>query len=176
MFVAPKSAWRQALAAESRAAADAGHAVSVIAEESPEWDATPIDPRVQVRWTGSSRISAPEPKATALFLRKIPLGALRVVGRGPLRGPADGLSRWWRRTVLGPLKRRRWPETKRLREAHRRTAVAAAVAEAEFDWLVLHEPQAVELGVDWLPRLLDERPELVTTFSFEPRAEAARGR
>ncbi|MEU5874837.1 hypothetical protein AB0A73_25155 [Glycomyces sp. NPDC047369] len=176
VFVAPKSAWRQALAAESCAAADAGHAVRVVAEEGPDWDLTPLDPRVEVRWTGATAVSAPEPAFTAVFLRRIPLGALRVLGRGPLRGPADGLSRWWRRTVLGPLKKRRWPETKRLREAHRRDAVAAAVGEWEFDWLVLHEPQAVELGADWLPRLLDERPELVTTFSFEPRAEAARAR
>ncbi|PRY58905.1 hypothetical protein [Glycomyces artemisiae] len=176
VFVAPKSAWRQALAAESRAAADAGHAVRVVAEENPDWDLTPLDERVEVRWTGATKVSAPEPAFIAVFLRKIPLGVLRAVGRGPLHGPADRLSRWWRRTVLGPLKRRRWPETKRLREAHRRDAVAAAVAAGDFDWLVLHEPQAVELGVHWLPRLLDERPELVTTFSFEPRAEAARER
>ncbi|GAA1682965.1 hypothetical protein GCM10009830_32700 [Glycomyces endophyticus] len=173
LFVAPRSAWRQALATETRAACDAGHRVRVVAEEHPDWDLAPLDPRVEVRWTGATAVSAPEPAFVALSLRRVPLAVLRRLGRGPLRGPAQRASGWWRRTVLGPLKRRRWPETQALREAHRRAAVAAAVAEGGFDWLVLHEPQAVELGADWLPAILDARPGLVTTFSFEPRAEAA---
>ncbi|RRR97683.1 hypothetical protein [Glycomyces terrestris] len=170
LFVAPKSAWRRALAAETRAAADAGHRVRLLAEEHPDWELTPLDERVEVAWTGASEIRAPEPTFVAIVLRRIPLAILRRLGRGPLRG----LPSWWRRTVLGPITRRRWPQTQALREAHRRAAVEAVLAEGDFDWLVLHEPQAVELSAAALPALLEARPDLVTTFSFETRAEAAR--
>ncbi|SDL02579.1 hypothetical protein SAMN05216298_2335 [Glycomyces sambucus] len=176
VFVAPKSAWRRALATETRAAADAGHRVRLVAEEGPAWEETPLDPRVEVVWTGATAVRAPESAAVALLLNRLPLGVLRRAGRGPLRGPAARAAARWRRAVLAPLTRRRWPQTKALREAHRLAAVTAALADGDFDWIVLHEPQAVELGVHWLPALLEARPDLVTTFSFEPRAEAPSGR
>jgi hypothetical protein len=169
LFVAPRSAWRQALASETRAAADAGHRVLLLAEEDPDWELTPLDERVEVTWTGASEVRAPEPAFVAVFLRRIPLAVLRRVDRGPL----SGASGWWRRTVLGPITRRRWPATQALREVRRREAVEAALEAGGFDWLVLHEPQAVELSTGALPALLDARPDLVTTFSFETRAEAA---
>jgi hypothetical protein len=173
VFVAPKSAWRQALAAETRAAADDGHRVCVIAEENPDWESNPIDGRVEVRWTGASELSAPEPLFVNVFLRRLPLGLLRRIGRGPLRGPADRLTRAWRRRVLGRLKKRRWPLTDRMRTARRIDSVREALADWQPDWIVLHEPQAIELGVHYLPEILDARTDLVTTFSYEPRAEAS---
>jgi hypothetical protein len=173
VFVAPKSVWRQALATETRAALDAGHRVRLLAEEGPDWDETPLDERVEVQWSGATAVVAPEPALVAIMLNRIPLGVLRRVGRGPLRRPAEAAAAWWRRTVLAPSTRRRKARTRALRDAHRRAFLAAALADGDFDWIVLHEPQAVELGVDWLPALLDARPGLVTTFSFEPRTEDA---
>jgi len=171
VFVAPRSAWRQALAAETRAAADAGHRVRVIAEDHPDWESAPIDARVEVRWIGAVDLQAPESRFVRVCLRRIPLELLRRLGRGPLRGPAGSASRRWRRMVLGPLKRRRRPQTEALRAARRLARVQEALADWEPDWIVLHEPHAIELGVRCLPPLLDARPDLVTTFSFEPRAE-----
>lgn len=172
VFVAPRSAWRQALAAETRAAAADGHQVRLIAEDGPGWEEHPLDERVEIRWIGARDVQVPEPKAIEIFLRRIPLGLLRRLGRGPLRGPADRVAGKWRRAVLGPLKRRRLPGTEALRERHRIDRVGEALAEWRPDWIVLHEPQAVELGVHWLPGLLDARADLRTTFSYEPRAEA----
>lgn len=171
LFVAPKSTWRRALAAETRAALDAGHTVRAVAEEHPDFDLEPLDPRVEVRWTGAGDLSAPEPRLTGLLLRRIPLGTLRRIGRGPLRGPADRLARRWRRAVLDPLQRRRRSRTETRRAECRLERIRTAVADWEPDWIVLHEPAAVELGVHWLPGLLDARPGLTTSFSFEPPPE-----
>ncbi|MFC3492410.1 hypothetical protein [Glycomyces rhizosphaerae] len=167
VFVAPKSAWRDALAAETRAAADAGHRVRVVAED---WEGSGLDARVETRWIGAKAVEFPESLLVRLFLRRLPLGALRRIGRGPLRGPAERVSRAWRRTFLGPLKRRRNPRTEAMREQHRIARVRQALDDWEPDWIVLHEPLAVELGVHCLPALLDARPDLKTTFSFETRS------
>lgn len=167
VFVAPKSAWRDALAAETRAAADAGHRVRVIAEG---WDGSMLDARVEVRWIGAKAVEFPESPLVRVFLRRLPLGLLRRIGRGPLRGPAERVSRKWRRTFLGPLKRRRNPRTEIMREQHRIARVRQALDDWEPDWIVLHEPLAVELGVHYLPALLDARPDLTTTFSYETRS------
>lgn len=167
VFVAPKSAWRDALAAETRAAADDGHQVRVIAED---WAGSDLDARVEVRWIGAKAVEVPESPPVRVFLRRLPLGLLRRVGRGPLRGPAERVSRAWRRTFLGPLKRRRSPRTEAMRERHRIARVRQALHDWEPDWIVLHEPLAVELGVHYLPELLDARPDLKTTFSYETRS------
>lgn len=173
LFVAPKSAWRQALAAETRAAADAGHEVRVVAQEHRDFTLAPLDPRVDAHWIAVVEPGEADPLLVDLVLRRLPLGLLRLLGRGPLRGLADRAARRWRRTVLGPIERRRQPELEALREARRTEAVRAALDRWRPDWIVLHEPHAVELAVHWLPELLDARPDLVTTFSFETRADAA---
>lgn len=170
VFVAPRSVWRKALAAETRAALDAGHTVRVVAEEHP---ALALDPRVEIRWISAAELHTPEPRLERLLLRRIPLGTLRRIGRGPLRRPAGRIARRWKRTVLDPRDKDRRRATEALRVARRIERTAAAVAAWEPDWIVLHEPQAVELAVDWLPAVLDARPDLTTTFSFEPRAPHA---
>jgi hypothetical protein len=170
VFVAPRSVWRKALAAETRAALDDGHRVRVIAEEHP---GLALDPRIEIRWIGANELHTPEPRLQRLLLRRLPLGGLRRIGRGPLRRPAQKVARRWKRSVVDPRDKDRRRTTEALRVARRIERTAAAVGEWEPDWIVLHEPQAVELAVDWLPAVLDARPDLVTTFSYEPRAPHA---
>jgi hypothetical protein len=169
LFVAPRSVWRKALDIETRLALDDGHAVRVIAEDHPE---LVLDPRVEVRYIGANELHTPEPRLQRLLLRRLPLGGLRRIGRGPLRRPAQKVARRWKRIVVDPRDKDRRRATEALRVERRIERISAAVAEYDADWIVLHEPQAVELAVDWLPAVLDARPDLTTTFSYEPRAEA----
>jgi hypothetical protein len=173
VFVAPRGTWWQGLATETRAAADAGHRVGVVAEHHDTAAAHPLDPRVEVRWIGAQALEAREPLAADLLLNRIPLGLLRRLGRGPLRRPADRAARRLRRRVLDPRRKRRARRTEERRVRHRIACVRAVLAERDPDWIVLHEPHAVEIAAGFLPPILDERPDLVTTFSYEPRAEAS---
>lgn len=167
LFIAPRSVWRKALDTETRLALDDGHRVRVIVEDHPE---LVLDPRVEVEYIGAGELHTPEPRLQGLLLRRLPLGGLRRIGRGPLRRPAGKAARRWKRTVVDPRDKERRRATEALRTARRTEKTSAAVAEWAPDWIVLHEPQAVELAVDWLPAVLDARPELTTTFSYEPRA------
>jgi hypothetical protein len=169
LFVAPRSVWRKALDYETRLALDDGHTVRVVAEEHPGLQ---LDPRVEIRWISAGELHVPEPRLQGLLLRRLPLGGLRRIGRGPLRRPAKKVARRWKRVVVDPRDKERRRATEALRVERRIERISAAVAEYDADWIVLHEPQAVELAVDWLPAVLDGRPDLATTFSYEPRAEA----
>jgi hypothetical protein len=170
LFVAPRSVWRKALDIETRLALADGHTVRVIAEDHPE---LVLDPRVEVSCIGANELHTPEPRLERLLLRRLPLGGLRRIGRGPLRRPAQKVARRWKRTVVDPRDKERRRATEALRVARRSERTGAAVAEWNPDWIVLHEPQAVELAVDWLPAVLDARPDVTTTFSYEPRAETS---
>lgn len=170
LFIAPRSVWRKALALETRLALDEGHTVRVVAEEHP---GLALDPRVEVRWISAGELHTPEPRLQRLLLRRLPLGGLRRIGRGPLRRPAEKVARRWKRTVIDPRDKERRRATEALRVARRIERISAAVAEYDADWIVLCEPQAVELAVDWLPAVLDAKPGLTTTFSYEPRAPHA---
>ncbi|WP_335986364.1 hypothetical protein [Glycomyces sp. MUSA5-2] len=173
VFVAPISLWRRALATETRAAADAGHRVRLIAEEHPDWHLTPLDERVEVVWTNATSVYAKESPLAELLYVRLPLGLLRRAARGPLRRRARKAARRWRRKVVEPRARLRGPRGKALREAYRVRFLKAALADADYDWIVFHEPQAVELTAEWLPAFLEARPRIATSFSFEPQAEEA---
>ncbi|HEX2143174.1 MAG TPA: hypothetical protein VHG10_01575 [Glycomyces sp.] len=168
LFVAPRASRKRAVAIETRRALDDGHRVVLVAEAGANREGWDLDPRVEVEWIGANAIFAPEARSTALLARKLPLGLLRRAGRGPLRGLADKAARRWRRTVVAPIDRRRQIATEAMREAHRLDRVRARLRATEPDWLVLSEPAAVELAVDFVPDLLAARPGTRTTYAYEP--------
>jgi hypothetical protein len=129
------------------------------------WD---LDPRVEVEWLDANSLKAAEPRATALLARRLPLGVLRRVGRGPLRRPADQAARRWKRKVVAPLDERRKRETEAMREQHRLDRVRARVRDTEPDWVVLCESAAIELATEFVPALLEARPDTRATYAYEP--------
>lgn len=174
LFLAPQASRKRAVAAETRRALDDGHTVVLIAEAGVGRDGWGLDPRVDVEWLQANTIEAPEPRATTLFARKLPLGLLRRLGRGPLRTPADKAARRWKRQVTTPLDTDRKRRTDALREQHRLERVRARLKAAQPDWLVLSESAAIELAAEFVPALLDARPDTRTTFAYEPLPGADR--
>ncbi|MFG3342742.1 hypothetical protein [Glycomyces sp. NPDC048151] len=168
LFIAPQASRKRAVAVETRRALDDGHTVVLVAEAGIGREGWDLDPRVDVEWLQANELSAAESRATALFARKLPLGLLRRVGRGPLRGPADKAARGWRRIVVGPLDADRRRETEAMRERHRLERVQARIEAQHPDWLVLCESAAIELAAEFVPGLLDARPGTRTTFAYEP--------
>ncbi|WP_205328269.1 hypothetical protein [Glycomyces sp. YM15] len=168
LFLAPQAARKRAVAVETRRALDDGHRVVLIAEAGVNREGWDLDPRVDVEWLQANAIDAGEPRATAIFARRLPLGLLRRVGRGPLRGPADKAARRWKRKVTGPLDANRRRATEAMRERHRLERVHARVQAVQPDWLVLCESSAIELAAEFVPELLDAHPETRTTFAYEP--------
>lgn len=168
LFLAPLASRKRAVAVETRRALDDGHTVVLIAEAGVNREGWDLDPRVDVEWLNANALNAAETRSTALLARKIPLGLLRRVGRGPLRRPADKVARRWKRTVTTPLDQRRKHETEAMREAHRLDRVRARLRATEPDWLVLCESAAIELATEFVPDLLAARPDLRATYAYEP--------
>jgi hypothetical protein len=169
LFLAPSSARKRAVAAETRRAVEDGHRVVLIAEAGVDkqgWE--DLDPRVEVEWLEANSLTAAEPRPTELFAPRLPLGLLRRFGRGPLRRPADKAARRWKRTVVRRLDRRRNLATGAMREAYRLERIRERLRQDAPDWLVVCEPKALELGVEFMPGLFDERPETITTYAYEP--------
>ncbi|GAA1682940.1 hypothetical protein GCM10009830_32650 [Glycomyces endophyticus] len=167
LFVAPSGARAKALATETRRAVDAGHRVLLVAEGESKLDGHELDGRVQTHWIGSSRLSYTEPRATRLFRRRLPLAVLRRVGRGPLRARARRAAKDWRERVVAPLDAEQKTRTQRMRRDRRDAVVREQVQGWAPDWVVLHEPLAVEAVAGFLPALIAERPALRTTYAFE---------
>ncbi|MFC3492417.1 hypothetical protein [Glycomyces rhizosphaerae] len=172
LFLAPAAGRKRAVAVETRRALDDGHTVVLIAEAGVNREGWDLDPRVDVEWLDANTLNATEARSTALLARRLPLGLLRRVGRGPLRRPADKAARQWKRTVTGLLDQRRRRETEAMREAHRLDRVRARLAAAEPDWVVLCESAAIELATEFVPDLLAARPDLRATYAYEPREGA----
>lgn len=169
LFLAPAASRKRAVAAETRRAVEDGHRVVLIAEagiDKQGWE--DLDPRVEVDWLEANALSATEPRPTAILARRLPLGLLRRIGRGPLRRPADKVARRWKRRVVQPLDRKRNTATTAMREAYQLERIRARLQEDTPDWLVVCEPKALELGVEFVPGLLDERPGTITTYAYEP--------
>ena len=169
LFLSPSASRKRAVATETRRALEDGHRVVLIAEAGigkQGWE--DLDPRVEVDWLDANALSAAESRSTAILARRLPLGLLRRVGRGPLRRPADKAARRWKRRVVQPLDRKRSAATAALREAHQLERIRARIAKDAPDWLVVCEPKALELGVEFIPGLLDERPGTITTYAYEP--------
>ncbi|MDN3240407.1 hypothetical protein [Glycomyces tritici] len=169
LFLAPQASRKRAVAVETRRALADGHHVVLIAEAGIGREGWDLDPRVDVEWLEANTIDAAESRSTAFFARKVPLGLLRRLGRGPLRGPAEKAARRWRRRVVQPLDVGRKRETEAMRERHRLDRVHARLRAVRPDWLVLCESAAVELAAEFVPDLLDAHPQTRTTFSYEPR-------
>ncbi|MCD0443723.1 hypothetical protein LO763_08825 [Glycomyces sp. A-F 0318] len=168
LFIAPRAKRKRAVAVETRRALADGHRVLLVAEAGTKRDGWDLDPRVEVAWLRANAIVVPERRSTALLTRRLPLGVLRRLGRGPLRGPAAKAARLWKRIVVNPLKRRRKRATEALREPYRLDRVRDALRSSAPDWLVLCEPSALELAVDFVPDFLAERPRTRTTYAYEP--------
>lgn len=169
LFLAPAASRKRAVAAETRRAVEDGHRVVLIAEAGvgrQGWE--DLDPRVEVEWLDANGLTATEPRSTAILARRLPLGLLRRVGRGPLRRPADKAARRWKRHVIRPLDRKRGTATAAMREAYQLERIRARLAKDAPDWLVVCEPKALELGVAFVPGLLAERPGTITTYAYEP--------
>ncbi|MDA1358514.1 hypothetical protein O1R50_02710 [Glycomyces luteolus] len=166
LFLAPLASRKRAVAVETRRALDDGHTVVLIAEAGVNREGWDLDPRVDVEWLSANELNAPEARSTALL--RLPLGLLRLVGRGPLRRLADKAAGRWKRHVTGPRDKRRKRETDAMREAHRLDRVRARLAAAEPDWLVLCESAAIELATEFVPDLLAARPGLRATYAYEP--------
>jgi hypothetical protein len=167
LFLAPLSSRKRAVAVETRRAVEDGHTVVLIAEAGVNregWD--DLDPRVDVEWLSANDLNAPEARSAPLL--RLPLGLLRIVGRGPLRGLAEKVARRWKKHVTNPIDKRRKSETDAMREAHRLDRVRARLAAAEPDWLVLSESAAIELATEFVPDLLAARPDLRATYAYEP--------
>jgi hypothetical protein len=167
LFVAPSGARAKALATETRRAAEAGHRVLVVAESEAKLTGHDLDGRVQTHWIGSSALKYREPLGTQFFARRLPFALLNRVGRGPLRAPARKAAKRWRTEVVDGLDQRRKQRTGELRRARRDAVVREQVRDWAPDWVVLHEPLAVEAVAAFLPSLVEERPSLRTTYAFE---------
>jgi hypothetical protein len=167
LFVAPSGARAKALATETRRAADAGHRVLLVAESEAKLAGHDLDGRVETHWIGSSEVSYTEPATTRFFRRKVPLGLLRRVGRGPFRKRARKAAKNYRATVIAGLDADKKTRTQRLRRDRRDAVVREQVQGWAPDWVVLHEPLAVEAVAGFLPALIAERPALRTTYAFE---------
>ncbi|GAA2127957.1 hypothetical protein [Glycomyces algeriensis] len=169
LFLAPAASRKRAVAVETRRAVEDGHRVVLIAEAGIRrqgWE--DLDPRVEVDWLDANTLSATESPALAVLARRLPLGLLRRLGRGPLRRPADKVARRWERWVVQPLDRRLRAGTTALREARQLERIRARLEYETPDWLVVCEPKALELGIEFLPALLAERPGTITTYAYEP--------
>jgi hypothetical protein len=168
VFIAPLAARTRAIEVETRRAVEDGHRVLLVAEGGPRWLDRALDARVETAWLEALPLSAEESRLTGLAARRLPLGLLRRIGRGPLRAPARRVSRAWKRRVVDRLDTRMQRETGLMRESHRLKRIRAALSRVEPDWLVLHEPSAVELGIDFVPGLLEARPQMLTSYAYEP--------
>jgi hypothetical protein len=176
VFLAPLSRRRRAAAVETRWALDAGHRVVLIAEGTPEWDAERLDDRVETVWLAANDLRAAKSAPVWFLVKRLPLGILRRLGRGPLRPLAEKVAYRWRRHAVRPLERRFKDRTAVLRHAHRMERIPAVLAATAPDRLVLHEPHALELAAEFLPGLLRDRPGLVVGYDFTPDQEAAGAR
>lgn len=172
LYAAPVAKRYRAIESETRRAAEDGHEVHLAAARRPYWDDHPLDARVTAHWLHPAGRRAPESALATALLYRLPRGLLRRLGRGPLAGPAAGALRVWNRRVTGPLDRRRKRRTAEVHFAYRRSAVLDLIAEHRYDWIVLSEPGAIDLLADDLPGLLDRRPGLRTTYTYEAFAEA----
>lgn len=168
LFLAPLASRKRAVAVETRRALDDGHTVVLIAEAGVNREGWDLDPRVDVEWLSANDLNVTEARSTTLLARNLPLGLLRRVGRGPLRGLADKVAGRWKRHVIRPLDKRLKRETKAIREAHRLERVNARLQAAQPDWLVLCESAAIELATEFVPDLLAARPDLRATYAYEP--------
>ncbi|MEU6858679.1 hypothetical protein AB0B28_07390 [Glycomyces sp. NPDC046736] len=167
LYLAPLASRPGAAAAETRLAAEDGHRVLLLAEGGPKWEGRDLDPRIETVWLDTFSMNAAEPLLISLCRRRIPLGVLRRLGR-----PAEPLARRWRRSVVKPLDRDLSRRTAAMREAHRLARIGDTVREFAPDLLVLGEGAAIELGVHFVPELLDHRPETVTAYAYERGAAA----
>lgn len=168
LFIAPLASRKRAVAVETRRALDDGHRVVLVAEAGVNREGWQLDPRVEVEWLNANALEAPERRSTSVFARRLPLGLLRRIGRGPLRRPADKAARRWKRTVVAPLDERRKRRTEALRDIHRLEWFQARLRATRPDWLVLCEPAAIELATEFVPELIAARPDLRTTYAYEP--------
>jgi hypothetical protein len=163
LYAAPISKRYNAMATETRLAAEHGHEICLVAQHRNHWETHPLDPRVEVHWLGAGP-KARRSRLVTLALCRGPRAVLRRLG-----GPGERAMQTWNRRVADPIERRRQDRTNALRQAYRRQAVLDLVDAA--DWLVLGEPGAIDLLADELPGLLARRPELRTTYSYEDFAE-----
>jgi hypothetical protein len=166
VFLAPLAQRRRAAAVETRRAVEAGHRVVLIAEQVPDWADDPIDERVETVWLHALDLRRRDSRTASFFAERLPLGLVRLFGRGPLRPLGDKVARKWRRIAVDPLDRRRRRRDKERSDAYRRGIVPEAVAEAGPDRLILLEPPAIELAAELLPHLLQTRPDLQVAFAF----------
>lgn len=174
LYVAPVFKRYNAMQTETRQAAEDGHEVHLVADHRAHRGRNPLDERVRVHWLRPEEVRAPESALVDLALRRAPRGVLRRLARGPLVRPAGKALRLWNRRVVRPLDRGRKRRTRALREAYPRDFVMELVASERIDWLVLGEPDAVDLLADDLAGLLARRPDLRTTHYYEGEVPAVR--
>lgn len=167
LYAVPVAKRYRAMEYETRLAADHGHEVHLVADFRPYWKTHEIDPRVTVHWLRPQHLRSRESAAVTWLLCRLPRGVLRRLRRGPLKRPAGKALVEWNRRVADRIEKRRKRRTATLRQRYRHDSVMAALDEHRIDWLILGEPGAVDLLADDLPALLDRRPGLRTTYSYE---------
>jgi len=173
LYVAPVFKRYNAMRTETHLAVEDGHEVHLVADHRAHQGRGPIDERVRVHWMRPGEVRAPESGLVNLALRRAPRGVLRRLARGPFTQPANRVLRWWNRTVVRPLERGRKRRARAMREAYPRGFVMGLIEAERIDWLVLGEPDAVDLLADDLAGLLARRPDLRTTHYYEGKDPAA---
>lgn len=173
LYVAPVAKRFRAIEDETRRAADDGHEVHLVAAYRDHWDDHPLDPRVTAHWL-HPRSRATESALVTLLAHRLPRGLLGRLRRGPLARPASAALHAWNRRVAAPIERRRKRRTAERRFEHRSSVISALIEQHRYDWLVLSEPGALDALAERLPGLLERRPELRTTYTYEAFTEAQR--
>ncbi|GAB3229761.1 hypothetical protein GCM10027447_23360 [Glycomyces halotolerans] len=171
LYAAPVAKRYRAMEHETRLAADHGHEVHLVADHRLYWERHEVDPRVRAHLLRVGDVRARESALVTWLLCRMPRGVLRRLRRGPLTRVAGGVLRLWNRKVANPIEKRRKRRTHRMRQGLRRDAIMDLLETHRFDWLVIGGPGVIDVLADDLPALLERRPELRTTYSYEHFAD-----
>lgn len=166
-FLALSTKSQRGVEAHAATASADGHRVVVYVHGVTRWERAVFPAGTEVVHIASGFEPAREGRLTRLLVRRVPLGVLRRLGRGPLRPPCERLSGAWRYHVVRRIDRRR-----KRRNAHRRRDAIDRALLREFasrtpDRLVLVDGGSVAVAARILPRTPPAMREVAIMYGYE---------
>lgn len=151
-FLALSTKAQRRIEVHAAAAAADGHDTEVYVHGVARWAEAVFPAEVRLTHIAADFKPRGEKRLARLFVRRLPLGLLRRLGRGPLRRPCKRLAGAWKFHVVKKIDARRKRDNARARRETIDGELARVLAERAPDRLVLVDGGSTAVAARLLPQ------------------------
>ncbi|HEU5128870.1 MAG TPA: hypothetical protein VFU12_12850 [Glycomyces sp.] len=166
-FLALSTKAQRRIEVHAAAAAADGHDTEVYVHGLARWAEAVFPAEVRVTHIAADFKPRGERRLARLFVRRLPLGLLRRLGRGPLRAPCKRLAGAWKFHVIKKLDARRKRDNARARRETIDAELTRVLAERAPDRLILVDGGSTAVAARILPQCPPGVRDVAIMYGYE---------